>query len=115
MAPAAEQRGPSPLVILSVAKNLVLYAGIPLFLRGSVGKKGGIWVLGDEILHCVQNDKGGLALYVRRLYFLVAPSRLGIFYQRDAVNAYAEAAWVVGVGYVVGNFARGAGDFQRQC
>jgi hypothetical protein len=50
-----------PLVILSAAKNLVLHRDVTPFLRASTGeKKGGIWVLKDEILRCAQNDRGGL-------------------------------------------------------
>ncbi len=75
-----------PFVILSAAKNLVLHQDVSTFSRYSVAvgkvvfglwrtrfltpfemtstdfgwcKKGGIWVVRDEILHCVQNDKGG--------------------------------------------------------
>ena len=47
------------LVILNAVKNLVLHRDVSAFSCGGVGaKKGGIWVLEDEILHCVQNDKG---------------------------------------------------------
>jgi hypothetical protein len=42
-------------------KNLVLYEGVAPFLRGNNHtKKGATWVLKDEILHCVQNDKMGV-------------------------------------------------------
>jgi hypothetical protein len=55
----------SAFVILNAVKNLVLYAGVALsqgacWFLGVFCKKGGIWVLRDEILHCVQNDKRGL-------------------------------------------------------
>ena len=46
-----------PFVILSAAKNLVLYADVTPFLfenADKAGKKGGIWILGDEILRCAQ-------------------------------------------------------------
>ncbi len=48
------------LVILSAAKNLVLYDGVAPFLVSidDTGK-GATWVLLDEILRCTQNDKGG--------------------------------------------------------
>jgi hypothetical protein len=52
------------LVILSAAKNLVLYRDVASFLWGKRGvsgaKKGAAWVLEDEILRCAQNDKGHL-------------------------------------------------------
>jgi hypothetical protein len=61
--PAIQKRGSRtklPSVILNAVKNLVLYAGVPLFLKASSAQeKGAIWVLEDEILHCVQNDRGG--------------------------------------------------------
>jgi hypothetical protein len=54
---------PKPhFVILNAVKDLVLYRDITPFQREKAGKpcrKDGIRVLGDEILHCVQNDKKG--------------------------------------------------------
>jgi hypothetical protein len=47
-------------VILNAVKNLVLHPDVSPFLGDGDGEKGGIWVLRDEILHCVQNDKGHL-------------------------------------------------------
>ena len=48
-------------VILSAAKNLVLYPGVSLFSRDSLPcGKGAIWVLEDEILRYAQNDRGEL-------------------------------------------------------
>ncbi|MDQ3931165.1 MAG: hypothetical protein M3328_18725, partial [Chloroflexota bacterium] len=45
-------------VILNAVKNLVLYPDVsPFFKLMIVLNKGLIWVLRDEILHCVQNDK----------------------------------------------------------
>jgi hypothetical protein len=53
-----QQRPKSHFVILNAVKNLVLYAGAPLFLDERAGWKEGVTqVLEDEILHCVQNDK----------------------------------------------------------
>jgi hypothetical protein len=52
-----------PFVILKAVKNLVPYQDVSPFPRGECPlKKGAIWVLKDEILHCFQNDKGE-ALY----------------------------------------------------
>jgi hypothetical protein len=53
------------LVILSVAKNLVLYRDVSPFLYEKVPpKERAIWVLRDEILRCAQNDRVHLWLFV---------------------------------------------------
>jgi hypothetical protein len=44
---------------LDAVKSLVLNAGVALFYGKNDIRKGDIWVVRDEILHCVQNDKGG--------------------------------------------------------
>jgi hypothetical protein len=50
-------------VILTAVKNLVPHAGITPFTYFVVAlKKKGSRVLGDEILHCGQNDKEGAGL-----------------------------------------------------
>jgi hypothetical protein len=42
------------LVIVNAVKNLVLYLDVALFLWENDTKKGGIWVLRDEMLRCAQ-------------------------------------------------------------
>ncbi len=49
-----------PSVILNAVKNLILHTDVALFMHPNVThEKGATWVLKDEILHCVQNDKVG--------------------------------------------------------
>ena len=55
-----------PIVILNAVKNLILYAGVALFSWDAVTeRKMKLWVQRDEILHCVQNDRGHLWVLTR--------------------------------------------------